>query len=133
MALSVTVSPPPIKRGDPRWRPTVGTTGNEEPERKPTRDDIGTAFENAVAAAEAEKDPTKRAVIEQDADDLAKAFQESEQPETTAGGMAGAVARGLAPYAAGKTTGAIMGIPFGPQVWFLAAPLAQRLSARNKC
>lgn len=114
MALSVTVSPPPIKRGDPRWRPSVEATGNEEPERKPTRDDIGTAFENALAAAEAEKDPVKRAVIEQDADDLAKAFQESEQPETTVGGMAGAVARGLAPYAAGATTGAIMGIPFGP-------------------
>ena len=118
MALSVTVSPPPIKRGDPRWRPSVEATGNEEPERKPTRDDIGTAFENALAAAEAEKDPAKRAVIEQDADDLAKAFQESEQPETTVGGMAGAVARGLAPYAVGATTGATiggaMGIPFGP-------------------
>jgi hypothetical protein len=118
MALSVTVSPPPIKRGDPRWRPSVEATGNEEPERKPTRDDIGTAFENALAAAEAEKDPAKRAVIEQDADDLAKAFQESEQPKTTVGGMAGAVARGLAPYAAGATTGATiggaMGIPGGP-------------------
>ena len=118
MALSVTVSPPPIKRGDPRWRPSVEATGNEEPERKPTRDDIGTAFENALAAADAEKDPAKRAVIQQDADDLAKAFQESEQPETTVGGMAGAVARGLAPYAAGATTGATiggaMGIPFGP-------------------
>ena len=45
--------------------------------------------------------------------ELEQIFSQPVEPETTAGGLAGAVTRGAGPYAAGALGGAALGAPLG--------------------